>query len=130
MSNTAVLLREELSIGCEGFSLEKFRRTIAANEVLLLGAFLILLQAADGILTLIGVQQFGTSMEGNLLIRKLMIVFGHGPAIAIAKSICIAIIIRLTLLAHRVSWVRQAMGAICCFYLLAAIFPWTYILAH
>lgn len=97
-------------------------------KVLLLGFFLASLQAADGVLTSIGVTRFGTSIEGNPVLRQLMEHFGHIPTLAILKLIAIIIVLSLTYLAQRRPWVHNAMGALTCVYLVAAILPWTYIL--
>lgn len=99
-----------------------------APKVLLLGFFLAALQAVDGVLTSIGVTRFGTSIEGNPMLRQLMEHFGHIPTLAILKLIAIIIVLSLTYLAQRRPWVHNAMGALTCVYLVAAILPWTYIL--
>lgn len=127
MSNTAILLRSELETD-DWIQVERVPHPFQAKEVMMLGMFLILLQAADGVLTMMGVQQFGTAMEGNILLRTLMNHFGPMEALAVSKILCIAVIIRLTTMAKQFAWVKQAMGAMCCFYLLAAVVPWTYIL--
>ncbi len=128
MYSTAVMVNE--GFGRKSLSsLRTIRKNVASKEILLLGAFLIILQIADGILTMKGVQAFGTSMEGNLILRALMNKIGHIEALAFSKLVCIAVIVRLTLIAKQYAWVKQAMGAVCCFYLFAAVFPWTYILS-
>ena len=99
-----------------------------APKVLLLGFFLAALQAVDGVLTSIGVTRFGTSIEGNPMLRQLMENFGHIPTLAILKLIAIIIVLSLTYLAQRRPWVHNAIGALTCVYLVAAIIPWTYIL--
>ena len=98
------------------------------SGILLIGVALALLQLADGILTSIGVSRFGVGIEGNPLLRAMMREFGHIPTLTILKFIAVMIVIGLTLLAHRLPWVKNAMGALTCLYLVAAIIPWTYLL--
>ncbi len=99
-----------------------------AWSVIMLGTMLAILQAMDGILTSIGVSRFGLHVEGNPLLRNLMELYGHAPALAITKGLAIFIVIFLTCLAHRVTWVKKALGALNCIYLFFAVLPWTYLL--
>ena len=98
------------------------------ERALLLGALLCSLQAADGFLTSMGVSRFGLSMEGNPMLRYLMLEFGHVATLSVVKLLAIFVVISLTYYARRITWVHNAMGAISCIYVFAAIVPWTYIL--
>lgn len=107
---------------------------IDASHVLLrkdtvwLGAVLVAFQGLDGLLTAIGIHRFGTSAEGNPLLRIMMEHFGHVPVLTMVKVAAVALVIIMTLLANRLPWVRHAMFGVCGVYLFAAIIPWTYIL--
>ena len=102
--------------------------TRSQREVLILGIILSLAQVLDGILTGIGMATYGTSMEGNALLRSLMHSIGYLPALLIVKSASIGVIAFLCAQALRVSWLKLAMRAVIAIYIVFAIVPWTYIL--
>ncbi|MCB0330804.1 MAG: hypothetical protein KDD70_14120 [Bdellovibrionales bacterium] len=89
---------------------------------------LILVQILDGVLTGLGVSQFGIEAEGNPLLRFFMGHFGHEATLIGAKSLSIAIVILLGHCAKSVAWVEKAMTAVACLYIFAALIPWTFIL--
>ncbi|RMG44535.1 MAG: hypothetical protein D6719_01665 [Candidatus Dadabacteria bacterium] len=99
--------------------------TTLSQEVATLGALLCLLQILDGILTGIGVFHFGTTIEGNALLRALMENWGYVNALVFVKSLAILIILSLCSLSRMVSWLPKAMKAVIVIYLAAAIIPWT-----
>lgn len=66
------------------------------SNVCKLAAVLILLQAADGICTYIGVSRFGASAEANPLIRYLIILVGPAVALLTVKSLTLLPILYLT----------------------------------
>jgi uncharacterized membrane protein len=99
-----------------------------AREALLLGALLVLLQAADGLLTMWGVDRYGVGVEGNPFLRHLMEQFGHVQILTLVKCVAIMFVGALTYYAKRQVWIRNAMGAVSAIYLFAAILPWTWIL--
>ena len=101
---------------------------LQAERAFAFGSFLCLLQAADGWLTSVGMARFGTSMEGNPLLRALMEQLGHVPALTIVKLLAIVVVVLLTIQAKRKPWVGNAMGALSCIYVFLAIVPWTYLL--
>ena len=119
---------EDINVAVEKQCAAGFSRQAQANSALLLGFILCSLQALDGILTSMGVSRFGTAIEGNPLIRTLMEEFGHVTALGLVKFCAILVVIALTCFAKRLPWVNNAMGAISCIYVFAAIIPWTYIL--
>ncbi len=98
------------------------------SDIIFLGIILAILQLMDGVLTSIGVARFGIGIEGNPLLRALMAEFGHIQTLTLLKFLAIMIVIGLTLLAYRLPWIKNAMGALTCLYLVAAIIPWTYLL--
>jgi hypothetical protein len=100
----------------------------ASAQTMLAGAVLSTFQAADGILTSLGISRFGIAMEGNPLLRQLMVEFGHIPTLAVVKILAILLIIGLVIAARQFSWIRFALGGLTCFYMCAAILPWTYLL--
>ena len=101
---------------------------VHAREVLFLGVLLAFLQLLDGIFTSMGVARWGTSVEGNPFLRTMMEQFGHLPTLALMKCLAIGIICCLTMLAQERPWVKNAMSAVCCVYVVAAIIPWAFIL--
>ena len=79
----------------------------------------LLAQAADGVMTYVGVTTFGVHLEANPLLASLMNSFGEGPAVAAAKVVASGLGISLHLIGvHRILAVLTAV------YLLAAILPW------
>ena len=98
------------------------------KEVLYLGAFLAILQVLDGILTALGVINFGTDAEGNMLLRALMEQVGHIPALFIAKSLAIVVVGALCVLSNQIKWVGRAFRIVIGIYLVFAIIPWTMIM--
>ena len=63
-----------------------------------LGAALILLNVADGVLTAIGVRLFGTQAEGNPFVRSIISEFGPEIGLALVKLAaiaCICLLIKL-----------------------------------
>lgn len=98
------------------------------SEILALGVILALLQVLDGVLTAIGMHQYGTSMEGNILLRSLMGVIGYLPALIVVKTASIGLIGVLCLQATKVQWLKPAFIGVIALYTVMAVLPWTYIL--
>jgi len=98
------------------------------RNVLLLGISLCVLQTLDGLLTMIGISRFGIAVEGNPLLQSLMLEYGEATTLAITKIVAIAVVIMLTLMAKRIPWIKNALGALTCVYFFAAVLPWTYLL--
>ena len=92
------------------------------------GVFLMLLQATDAVLTSVGVERFGISVEGNPFLRHFMYEFGHVETLALMKSLAIAVVFFLVLLSNKLPWITKAMSAVSAVYLFGAVIPWTYIL--
>ncbi len=79
----------------------------------------LLAQAADGVMTYVGVTTLGVHLEANPLLASLMDSIGHGPAVAAAKVVASGLGISLHLIGvHRVLAVLTGV------YLLAAVLPW------
>lgn len=76
-------------------------------------------QAADGVLTYVGVATFGMHSEGNPLIAWLMTALGHGPGLATAKVTAGVFGVVLHL-----SEVHKAVALLAAFYFAVAILPW------
>lgn len=97
------------------------RRTVAersrfGDAVIVL---FLLAQAADGVMTYVGVTTLGVHLEANPLLASLMSLFGQGPAVAGAKVLASGLGISLHLLGvHRVLAVLTGV------YLVAAVLPW------
>lgn len=102
--------------------------TAPTRKVMILGIILATLQIADGLLTAMGMHIFGTNAEGNALLRTLMEQWGSIPALIVAKSLALSVILMLCLLASRVHWLPLAMKGVIAVYLFAAVLPWSYLL--
>lgn len=98
------------------------------TDIIVLGLILTSLQILDGILTGIGMSQYGTGMEGNLLLRSLMSAIGYIPALVLVKGASIALITLLCQQAPKISWLKPAFYGVIALYVMGAVVPWTYIL--
>ena len=79
----------------------------------------LLAQAADGVMTYVGVTTFGVHLEANPLLASLMNAFGQGAAVTAAKIVASGLGISLHLIGvHRVLAVLTGV------YFVAAIVPW------
>jgi uncharacterized membrane protein len=79
----------------------------------------LLAQAADGVLTYVGVTTLGLRIEANPLLALLMTTFGQGATVAAAKVVASALGISLHLIGvHRILAILTAV------YLVAALLPW------
>ena len=79
----------------------------------------LLAQAADGVMTYVGVTTLGVHLEANPLLASLMMLFGQGTAVAGAKLVASGLGISLHLLGvHRVLAVLTGV------YIVAAVLPW------
>jgi uncharacterized membrane protein len=79
----------------------------------------LLAQAADGVMTYVGVTTLGVHLEANPLLASLMTLFGQGIAVAAAKLVAAGLGISLHLIGvHRVLAVLTGV------YLVAAVLPW------
>ena len=83
----------------------------------------LLAQACDGVLTYVGVSQYGVGMEGNPLLAWLMGMMGHGAALAATKITAGAFGIAL-----HMSSVHKVLAALAGFYVVVAVLPWIGIL--
>lgn len=96
------------------------RHTAFGNAVILL---FLLVQAADGVFTYLGVQVAGPGIEANPLIAWLMVQLGEGPALALAKGVASL----LGAILH-VATVHRIVAALVVVYLFGAIGPWVHVL--
>ncbi len=80
-------------------------------------------QALDGILTYLGLKQFGPGIEANPLISSALPVLGQGFAVAAAKLVAAGFGIALHL-----RGVHRAIAALSALYLAAAVVPWVLLL--
>ena len=79
----------------------------------------LLAQAADGVMTYVGVTTLGVHLEANPLLALLMDAFGQGTAVTAAKIVASGLGISLHLIGvHRILAVLTGV------YFLAAILPW------
>lgn len=89
---------------------------------------LALLQILDGGFTLLGVSEYGASVEGNFLVRTLINELGVIGGICSAKVVALVIILALVTLNPKVRWLKSAMSCLCVVYLVGAILPWSVLL--
>ena len=79
----------------------------------------LLAQAADGVMTYVGVTTLGVHLEANPLLASLMNLFGQGAAVAGAKVLASGLGISLHLIGvHRVLAILTGV------YFFAAVLPW------
>ena len=98
------------------------------TDIIVLGIILTTLQILDGLLTGIGMAQYGTAMEGNILLRSLMTAIGYAPALFLVKGASVALIVLLCHQTTKISWLKPALYGVMALYVLGAVVPWTYIL--
>jgi hypothetical protein len=83
----------------------------------------VVIQALDGVLTVVGMNMFGQTVEANPVIAFYAATFGPEVAIAGSKLLAIGCGSALHLCQrHRI------VAALCVFYTVAAIAPWSYLL--
>ena len=109
-------------------AIERVKTPATLQEIIFLGITLMCLQVLDGLLTGVGVFNFGVGIEANILIRNLMIEWGYVTALCVVKLSSIVIIAILCKLALSVHWVASALKGVIMLYLVAAIVPWAMIL--
>jgi len=80
-------------------------------------------QALDGVLTYLGVEQFGPMIEANPVVASLIGLIGHGPALASVKLLAASLGIALHL-----GRVHRVLALLTIFYLLGSVVPWTALL--
>jgi len=79
----------------------------------------LLAQAADGVMTYVGVTTLGVHLEANPLLASLMDQFGQATAVAAAKLVASGLGISLHLIGvHRILAVLTGV------YVVAAVLPW------
>jgi len=79
----------------------------------------LLAQAADGVMTYVGVTTFGVHLEANPLLASLMNTFGQGAAVVGAKALASGLGISLHLIG-----VHRILAVLTGIYVLAAVLPW------
>jgi uncharacterized membrane protein len=95
-------------------------RTLFGDIVILV--FLVT-QALDGVLTYVGVLQYGPTIEANPVVASLMGLIGHGPALASVKLVAASLGIALHL-----GRVHRVLAVLTVFYILGSVVPWTALL--
>jgi uncharacterized membrane protein len=79
----------------------------------------LLAQAADGVMTYVGVSTLGIHLEANPLLATLMNAFGQGTAVTGAKVVASGLGISLHLVG-----VHRILAVLTGIYILAAVLPW------
>ena len=82
----------------------------------------------DGLLTGLGMAQFGVHMEGNIFLRTLMSQVGYIPALVMVKSMAIGVVAALCIHGWRVKWLKHALRGIIALYATFAVLPWMVLL--
>ncbi len=80
-------------------------------------------QALDGVLTYLGLRQFGPSIEANPLISWALPVLGLAATVAAAKVLAAGFGVVL-----HMRGVHRAVAALAALYFVAAVVPWTAVL--
>lgn len=91
-------------------------------------ALFTLLQLADLVLTAIGVAQFGTGAEANLLLKALMETVGVLPSLVSAKLFAVGAGYFMFLLADELAFARYALVSSTVGLAICAVIPWMVIL--
>ena len=106
-------------------------RCLTGQEQLFIPFFVLsCLQLLDFALTMNGVHLFGLSMEGNPLVRLVIVTFGPLAALALIKSTTLLLIFFLFQFQRKVTWIQPAIWAMNGIYLLGAIVPWLFLLNY
>ena len=100
-----------------------------SRDFIYFGIFLASLQIFDGVLTRMGMQRFSTDAEGNFFLRRMMEAYGVDATLITAKLSAIIVVAVLTVIAKRMTWIKDVIAVLSIVYLVAAIFPWVYILS-
>jgi len=79
----------------------------------------LLAQAADGVMTYVGVTTLGVHVEANPLLASLMGMIGQGTAVAGAKLVAVGLGISLHLVG-----VHRILAILTGIYVVGAILPW------
>ena len=79
----------------------------------------LLAQAADGVMTYVGVTTLGVHIEANPVLASLMVMFGQGTAVAGAKLVAVGFGISLHLVG-----VHRILAILTGIYFVGAILPW------
>jgi uncharacterized membrane protein len=79
----------------------------------------LLAQAADGVMTYVGVTTMGVHVEANPLLASLMVMFGQGAAVAGAKVVAAGLGISLHLVG-----VHRILAILTGIYMVGAVLPW------
>ena len=100
-----------------------------SKKAFIIGVALAVCQLLDGLLTYIGLSLMGVHMEGNGLLRSLMLSYGMAPALFFVKIIALALAVGLALHSHRRRWMRPVLLGVVAFYLVLAVVPWTILIS-
>ena len=79
----------------------------------------LLAQAADGVMTYVGVTTLDVNIEANPLLASLMVMFGQGTAVAGAKLVAAGLGISLHLVG-----VHRILAILTGIYMVGAVLPW------
>ncbi len=79
----------------------------------------LLAQAADGVMTYVGVTTIGVHIEANPVLTSLMVTFGQGTAVAAAKLVAAGLGISLHLIG-----VHRILAFLTGIYVVGAVLPW------
>lgn len=100
---------------------------LLTREIILLGIVLALAHTLDGVLTMMGIGQFGVRIEGNVFLRSLMTDCDPFHVLAFTKIGAILAVLALAFFSTRVRWIGKAMALVCGISLGSAVIPWLYV---
>lgn len=85
-------------------------------------------QILDGILTYLGACKFGSSGEGNIVIRSLMDLVGIPMSLIMVKGCALVLVYLFYKQCSQKLWYSLMSAWLICFYILVAIIPWCVVL--
>ncbi len=103
---------------------------IAAKDLVALASFLIILSLFDWFLTYQAVSTWGIRVEGNSLLKILMMEIGHQQALLYVKGLTIFNALILTVIAKNCKIAKQIISLVCLLYLFGGVLPWIYLLYY
>lgn len=100
------------------------------SELLFLITLAVTVQILDGMLTSFGVSVFGPGIEGNPIIRNLILNFGCTTALCSVKLFAASASIIVCVGTIKRKWAGLALRGLILIYIFLAIIPWTAILTN
>lgn len=90
---------------------------------------LAVLVALDGLLTGMGLAQLGIGMEGNALVRSMLVYYGQFEGLMLLKTLSVGLVLLLAFLPCKERVLSFGFNALGLAYFGLAVVPWTLVLA-